>query len=203
MQSYNLSDFHHVEDWNMVFNGTVRWRPERLMTSEESRQRQQSVELCCVLKWGANSHLQRQDRPPTSPQFLSLSVSLHINTRRQWYTNPPTHARAHHHNTKRRRDCATLTDFRATQMTRMFMEQHFICVHLLIDSFLIFITPLPQICTLFWSVIALPGSFYPNCEFKALIFIVVLGKTICLTFALSDVWNSFLLTFLITRDVYV
>lgn len=137
MQSYNLSDFHHVEDWNMVFNGTVCWRPERLMTSEESRQRQQSVELCCVLKWGANSHLQRQDRPPTNPPFLSRSVSLHINTRRQWYTNAP-HMLVHTITTQSKDGIVQLTDFRATQTTRMFAEQRLICVHLLI-----FITPPP------------------------------------------------------------
>lgn len=143
MQSYNLSDFHHVEDWNMVFNGTVRWRPERLMTSEESRRRQQSVELFRVLKWGANSHLQRQDRPPTIPPFLSLSVSLYINTRRQWYTNPP-HMLVHTITTQSEDGIVQHSQILGPhKTTRMFAEQRLIRVHLLIDSFFYIYNPPP------------------------------------------------------------
>lgn len=103
-----------TEIWCLM--ARLRWRPERLMTSEESRRKQQSVELCRVLKWGANSHLQRQDSPP--PPHISLPLCLLTHKYPQAVIHkPPTHACAHHHDTKQRRDCATLTDFRATETT--------------------------------------------------------------------------------------
>lgn len=136
---------------------------------------------------------------------ISLPLCLLTHKYPQAVIYKPPHMLVHTITTQSEDGIVQHSDFRATQTTRMFAEQRLICVHLLIDSFLIFITLLPQIYTLFWShnIITLPGSFYPNSEFKALIFIVVLWKAICLTFPLSDIWNSFLLTFLITRDVYV